>query len=194
MGCHLEFNEYYQRQVSDVMGLLYRRGLVQVRGGNASIIDRENKVIYISPSGVPRHLISSDDIAIVNMEGKAIVGSPSSEWRMHVAIYKEVEGINAVVHAHPPHLLALQKVERKPEVSSLAETRLRVKCVAEVPALEPGTQELADAVSSSLKGGCNAALLKEHGAVAVSAGSIYEALEVIEALEDLARIELLTSI
>lgn len=190
----LDLNELYLDEISDIMKLMYQRRLIQIRGGNASIIDRENNLVYISPTGIPRHKISKDDIAVIDINGKAIIGLPSSEWRMHLAIYKEIQDAKAIVHAHTPYLLALDKANIKLDLSILTETSLRVKCINEVPLLQPGTQELADSVSKALKEGCNAALLRGHGIVSFSKETIYHALEMVEAIEDLAMIEIINSL
>ncbi len=186
----MELNEFYLSQLSDVMKLMYNRGLVQIKGGNASIIDRAKNIIYISPTGVPRHKITNNDISVIDLNGNAIVGFPSSEWRMHLSIYKEVKDAIAVVHAHPPYLLALNRLHKKLDLNYLTETSLKINCLDEVPLIKPGTQELADAVANSAKKGCNAIILDNHGVVTYSNETIYHALEIIEAIEDLAIIQL----
>ena len=187
-----------QDQVADVMNLLYRRGLVSVTGGNASIYDPEWGVVYISPTGKPRHLITPSDIAIIDLDGRKIRGSPSSEWRMHVAIYKRIPGARAVVHAHGVHTITLStllgEIEGlEPNVELLGEAAISTGgCVALAKWAKPGTWELAEKVASALAdSGCRAAIMERHGAVAYSEGSIYRALDAIEALEDLARLTLL---
>ncbi len=186
----MNINEFYLAQISDVMKLMYNRNLVQVRGGNASLIDRNSKLVYISPTGVPRHKISNNDVAVIDFDGKAIIGLPSSEWRMHLSIYKNVEDAKAVVHAHPRYLLALIKKGMKLDLNYLTETSLRIKCLQEIPLIAPGSEELANAVGEAAKMGCNAIILDNHGIVSYSNESIYHALEIIEAVEDLSLIQL----
>ncbi|MFP3227670.1 MAG: class II aldolase/adducin family protein [Caldisphaera sp.] len=186
----MNLNEFYLSQISDVMKLMYNRKLVQIRGGNASIIDRINNLIYISPTGVPRHKITNNDVSVIDINGKVIVGLPSSEWRMHLSIYKNVENAKGIVHAHPPYLLALNRKGLKLDLNYLTETSLRVKCLQEIPLINPGTEELANAVGEAAKMGCNAIILDNHGIVSYSNESIYHALEIVEAIEDLALIEL----
>ncbi|MGC9210380.1 MAG: class II aldolase/adducin family protein [Acidilobus sp.] len=187
----MRFNEQIARQVADVARLLYSRGLTQVKGGNVSVYDRSEGLVYITPTGVPRHLIREDDIAVMKIDGTVLVGTPSSEYRLHLSIYRELEGAVAVVHAHPPDVVALYESGLTLDVGVLMESSIRVGCVTDVPAITPGTQELAEAVAGALKAsGCRAAVLRRHGVVAYSGRDAYDALDAVESLADAARIML----
>ncbi len=175
--------------VVDVLRLLYQRGLVQVRGGNVSYLAGDGNV-YITPTGVPRHRLTWRDAAVMTLDGRVLAGRPSSEWRMHLAIYRTLGGVRSVVHAHPRSVLAAAEAGLRLDPSIFTEASISLGCVAEVPRIKPGTQELADAVARALaSSGCRAAVLKGHGAVTV-AEDPYRALDAMEALEDLAWITL----
>ncbi len=177
-----------RRDIAEVMELLYRRGIVQVRGGNASIVDREEGLVYMSPSGVPRNLLSPEDIAVVDLEtGRVLEGKPTSEWRMHLAVYKTVEEAKAIVHAHPRSLLASMKLGLEIDPSAMTEVSLQTRCIAGVPYQPPGTPELAREVSGVLaRTRCNVLILENHGVLVWSPYTIYHALDLAEAIEDLA--------
>ncbi|MEB3861374.1 MAG: class II aldolase/adducin family protein [Desulfurococcales archaeon] len=181
-----------REDLAAVMRLLYSRGLVQVRGGNASIVDRGRGLVYITPTGVPRHLVSPSDIAVITLEGEVVEGRPSSEWRMHVAIYKEVGEAAAVVHAHPPHAIAAGELGGL-DTSLTTEAGYNISCITLVPPLPPGTWGLAESVARGMaRSGCNVAIMRRHGVVAYSAKTVYHALDAVEAVEDLAKIHFLT--
>ena len=178
--------------VAEALRLLYERGLVQVTGGNVSVLSGD--VVYISPTGVPRHRLTWRDVAVIGLDGSVVKGRPSSEWRMHVEVYRRLSGrgVSAVVHAHPRSVLAASTAGLELDVNVFTEAKLRLGCVASVPPMEPGTWELARAVASALDStGCKAAVMEGHGAVTV-AGDPWRALDAMESLEDLAWI-LLTS-
>ena len=180
-----------KRDIVDVMRLMYERGLVQVRGGNASIYDRSSGMVYLSPSGVPRTLMSVRDVAVMRIGGSLLRGKPTSEWRMHLAVYEASGDAVAVVHAHPPSLLALNYRGKTPDPEYLTEVKLNARCIARVPYATPGTQELADKVGETIRDtGCNALILDRHGALVYSDKTIYHALDLLEALEDLSKIML----
>ena len=177
------------------MRWMYDRGLVQARGGNASIADRERGVVYISPSGVPRRLLEPGMVAEVSLEtGEVLRGRPSSEWRMHLAIYRARPEAVAVVHAHPRSLLALTHLGLELDPGLLSEAGIHVRGLARVPYITPGTRELAEAVGRAAGGGANAIVLERHGAVVWSSETLFHALDLLEALEDLAWISLQLSL
>lgn len=176
--------------LANVMRLMYHRGLVQVRGGNASVVDRARGLVYITPTGKPRSLIEEGDIAIITLDGNIIKGEPSSEWRMHIAIYREIGEAKAIVHGHPRNAVLIGEVGLKPDPTILGEAAYTSKCIALVPYRRPGTWELAHAVALALReSGCRAAIMRRHGAVAYSEETIYHALDTLEALEDLSYIQ-----
>ena len=180
-----------RRDIADVMRLLYQRGLVQVRGGNASIVDRGRGLVYLSPTGVPRNLLAPGDVAVATLEGRILSGNPTSEWRMHLAVYHADPRAAAVVHAHPRSLLALTHTGRIPDPNLMTEVLYGAKCLAKVPYRPPGTPELAKAVEEAIREtGCNALILERHGALVYSDRHIYAALDLLEALEDLSYIML----
>lgn len=186
-----------REQIAEVMKLLYSRRLVSVLGGNASIIDRGKGLVYISPTGIPRTRITANDVAVITIDGKVVEGKPSSEWRMHIEIYRRINDAKAIVHAHPPYTLLVSRLASKglaPRLSDalsiLSEAGISSGgCVAEAAWAPPGTEELADEVASVLTGSrCRVAVMERHGVVAYSTDSIYRALDAVEAIEDLARI------
>ncbi|GAB6147561.1 class II aldolase/adducin family protein [Stetteria hydrogenophila] len=186
-----------REQVAEVMQLLYRRGLVSILGGNASVIDRQRRLVYISPTAKPRTRVTPRDVAVIKLDGSVVEGRPSSEWRMHVEIYRRVAEARAVVHAHPPYTLLVSRLAPRglaprlgDAISVLAEAGVSAGgCIAEAPWAPPGTWELAERVAEALAGsGCRVAVMERHGVVAYSTESIYRALDAVEAVEDLARI------
>ena len=50
-----------------------------------------------------------DDMVLINDEGEVLLGkrNPTSEKRVHLAIYKAREDIKAIVHSHAPYSTAL---------------------------------------------------------------------------------------
>ncbi|MCE4618256.1 MAG: class II aldolase/adducin family protein [Desulfurococcales archaeon] len=178
-----------KRDIVEVMKLLYERGIVQVRGGNASIYDKSSGLVYMSPSGVPRNLLTMEDVAVMTVGGAVLKGNPTSEWRMHLAIYEADPEARAVVHAHPPALLALTYKGGVPDPELLTEVKLNAKCIAEAPYAPPGSPELAKVVKETIMGtGCNVIILQRHGALVYSDKTIYHALDLLEAVEDLSKI------
>lgn len=170
------------------MRMAYARGLTQTLGGNASILDDYLNLIYITPRGVPKHSLSPFMISIVSLDGRTLWGEPSSELTLHLEVYRRIESARAILHLHPPLTLAVAEQESRLSLESFTEASARVKCIARIPYIKPGTRELAETVGATLeKTGCNIAILEKHGVVVYSERNLYDALDVVEALEDLSR-------
>jgi L-fuculose-phosphate aldolase len=179
----------------DVMGLLYERGLVGVRGGNASalvVLPEGTRFVYVTPSGAVKPRLKPEDIAVIGVDGYVYEGRPSVEYRLHLEVYNSVEGVRAVVHSHNPAtvLLSYKGLSLDTRVLGVEARYYLGECVSRVGAYEPGSVELAKATASALKK-CPVAVLEGHGAVAVGYNAdpveaLYEALDRLEALEDIA--------
>ena len=181
-----------RRIIVEIFRLAYVRRLTDLLGGNASA-RLGNDEVLITPTSMPKTLIKPQSIVKIRLDGTVISGgNPSSEWRMHVGIYRVRDDVKFVLHTHPPNILALTKAGLKIDLS-LSEAISYVGEVAEVPYLRPGSAELADAVSKALsRRGVTAVILKNHGLVTVGS-TPYEALNRAEVLENLAYITLLSN-
>jgi len=88
--------------------LLQQAGLVVLTWGNASGIDREQGLVVIKPSGVSYEGMTSEQMVIVDLEGKVVEGElqPSSDTPSHLVLYRELEGIGGVAHTHSTYATA----------------------------------------------------------------------------------------
>ena len=87
---------------------IVKHGLVIFTWGNVSAIDREKNLVVIKPSGVSYDNMKSDDMVIVDMEGKVVEGKykPSSDTATHLELYKAFPEIGGVVHTHSTYATA----------------------------------------------------------------------------------------
>ena len=171
-----------------VMRLAYSRGLINIKGGNASI--RDGSGFWITPSQIPKNMLKPEDMVYVGLDGKWEAGlKPSMEYRMHLMIYREFNDVKAIIHTHNPHTLALYESGLALDPTKYIEAYSIGECIAIVPKLPAGTEELAKGVADAIRR-CKVAVLLGHGAVAVSKGDILSALDALEALEDISKVEL----
>lgn len=65
-------------------------GLTTGTGGNLSIFIRKDNVMLITPSGIPYHETTEEDIVLMTLEGDVLEGNrkPSSEYDMHRIFYE----------------------------------------------------------------------------------------------------------
>lgn len=83
---------------------LPQRGLVTYTWGNVSGIDREKGLFVIKPSGVDYDELKSEDMVVVDLEGKVVERdyNPSSDTPTHLELYKKYPEIGGIVHTHSP--------------------------------------------------------------------------------------------
>lgn len=171
----------------------YRAGLFAGTSGNMSVFLREEGLMLITPSGVRYEKMRPCDVVAMRLDGAVVSGScaPSSEWRMHAAVYRAFSQVNAVFHTHSPHATAFAVVHR-PIPATLIEMHFflggDVPCAAYA---RPGTDAVGENAAAVLegKGGC---LLENHGVLAVGK-DLDEAYLRAEYIEDAAKIYILAN-
>ena len=91
-----------KKQVLDANLALVRDDLAMFTWGNASGIDRERGLVVIKPSGVDYDKLTTDDLAVVTLDGEQVEGDlrPSSDTPTHLELYKAFGNIGGVVHTH----------------------------------------------------------------------------------------------
>ena len=183
--------ESQRRELWDVCAEMYRRGLVGAYSGNASLrLEGAGKegLLLVTPTHRPYYRLKPEDLVVVNLEGEPAEDSlvPSSETALHLEIYRQRGDVAAVVHTHSVYasVAAVAGLEIPPIIDEMVISiggSVRISDYA-----FPGTEELARAACRAL-GDRNAALLRHHGVVGVGP-SIWEALEVCDLVERVAKI------
>jgi len=87
---------------------LYARALINGGEGNLSCRLGPRRLLC-TPAGVNKGFLSEDQLVVTDLDGEAFheLRKPSSELLLHLACYEERDDCVAVVHAHPPHAVAL---------------------------------------------------------------------------------------
>lgn len=173
--------------IADVCRRLYERGLIAGPDGNVSVRLSDGSIL-VTPSGMSKGIVTAEDLVVVDMEGRELVGSrsPSSELRMHLRIYQRRPDARAVVHAHPPTATGFAVAGESFMAPVLPEVILQMGAVPLVPYATPGTDALADALEPYLARH-DAVLLANHGATTLGR-TLTEAHHRMESLEHAARI------
>lgn len=146
----------------------FREILFAGTSGNLSVYDPEKNIVAITPSGIPYETMTAEDISVIDLDGNILEGphKPSSEWRMHTAIYQGLPGTFGVVHTHSPYATSFAVVQ-KPIPTALIEMISFLG--GDVPVADfamPGTKELGDKAIQVLTHR-KACLLANHGVLAV---------------------------
>jgi L-fuculose-phosphate aldolase len=107
-----------------------------------------------------------DDMVVVDAQGSHVRGHRrvTSEFRMHLAIYRHRPDVAAVVHAHPPHATAFAMRRQPLPRGVLPEIEVFLGEIPLVPYARFGTETMGDVLRPCL-GQHVAWLLASHGAV-----------------------------
>ncbi len=158
-------------------------GLVPNKSGNVS--GRTSDGFLITPAGVPYADLVPRHLVALRLAGEPDPAGarPSSEWRMHAAVYVARPEVRAIVHTHSPQATALACAGRgiPPFHYMIALAGGDIRCM---PYATFGTAGLAAAAVRGLEGR-RATLLSNHGVLAVG-DSLRAAYAVAIEVENLA--------
>lgn len=179
--------EKERKEIVRVAKRIYKKGLITASSGNLSVRTTEGTIL-ITPSSKSYERLNFSDIIEISFDGRVIEGNkePSSEFRLHVEIYKKRKDINAVIHTHSTFACAMASLNQcLPVILDEQKYVLGGEITVAKYALS-GTEELAKEAVKALKNK-KAVFLSQHGAVAVGK-NISEANAVCELLERLCQI------
>lgn len=171
----------------------YGRAMVRSRlttgtGGNLSCCERARGLMAISPSGVPYDVLKPRDVVVVDLDGSPVDGAlkPSSEIGFHLALYQQRADIRGIVHTHSVYATTLACLHRElPAIHYLV--GFAGPKVPVAPYATFGTEALAHNVQRTMGADYNAALLANHGLVAVGT-DLSQAFNTAEEVEFVARV------
>jgi L-fuculose-phosphate aldolase len=153
-----------RHKVIDTCLMMNALGINQGTSGNVSV--RTDEGFLITASGVPYAKMKPEQVVEMDLDG-GYRGPylPSSEWRMHLDIFKARPEAGAIVHTHSIFATALACLRKDIPafhymIGVTGGTSLRVSDYAEF-----GTQALSDTMLKALAGR-SACLLANHGQIA----------------------------
>ena len=166
----------------------FHEGLFSGTSGNMSCYLRDEGKMLITPTSVRYDVMKADDIVVMALDGTILEGhlQPSSEWRMHAAIYEAKTDVDAIFHTHSPYATAFA-VNHQTIPAVLIEAHVflggDIRCAAYAT---PGTKEVGLNAIPALDGrkGCT---LANHGVLAVGQ-DLPHAYRNAEYIEDVAKI------
>ena len=177
----------------EAMKYLDSINLLPATSGNGSLLIKEEGTVYITPSGRKKSLLKPEDLAALDITGNILSGRPSSEYRLHLAVYREIPEANYVIHSHAKYALVLAQkgievaLDEYPEGYEL----FHGEKVAYLPPIQAGTEELARAVASKLSEGYRLVVIRKHGMVVWDENDPMRAAYRLEVFERLSEISFL---
>ena len=173
-------------------GSLFARGLSPGTSGNISA--RTDDGWLMTPTNSSLGLLDPERLSRLDTEGRHVDGDPpTKESWLHLAMYDERPGAQAIVHLHSTYAVAaacLADADPEDVLPPLTPYYvMRVGRLPLVPYARPGDRSLADAVRQRARES-HALLLANHGPM-VAGPSLDAAASAIEELEETAKLVLL---
>jgi L-fuculose-phosphate aldolase len=167
----------------------HERGLTAAFGGNLSI--REGTKVFIKATGAIMDEITPEQVAVITLDGKQISAvRPSSEYRLHLAVYRERPEVKAIAHLHPPYSIVASTLLTGELPILTPEAEIYLGRILVAPFKPAGTEELAETVAEKIRE-ADAVLMERHGIVTVGK-SLREAFYKAELVEESAKLWYLT--
>lgn len=173
--------------------IAYHQGLMLANDGNISLRMPDGNIL-ITPSGICKGRMQVSDLLVVDLDGEVTQRAadpnlkPTSEQPMHLEVYRRRPDVRAVLHAHPPHAVALTVAGRDIRTDFLLEG---IVALGEVPVTEfalPSSEENA-AVIRNLILDHDILMIRNHGSLTVGK-DLEEAQIHLERLEQVAKIQI----
>lgn len=141
-----------------------RSELVQGSWGNISLRLNPNTML-ITPSGMDYFSIRTEDIVRMNIHDLkyGMQRKPSSEYRLHAALYRRYPECNAIIHTHSNGISAFAAAHAGFRISEPPMDQL----IGDMHCSEyrtPGTDELCDSIMEAIEGS-HACIIANHGAI-----------------------------
>ncbi|MBQ3054297.1 MAG: class II aldolase/adducin family protein [Clostridia bacterium] len=182
-------------QLVIMMERIYGYGMTTTSGGNLSILD-DNGDIWITPGSVDKGSLTRDDMVCIKKNGD-IIGKhkPSSEFPFHKKLYEARSDIKAVLHAHPPALVAFSVVRKIPDTKIIANVNRVCGPIGLAKYGLPGSTDLGDKIADEFKKDENihTVLLENHGVV-IGHKDLFTAFKAFETIEYCARLNINSNI
>lgn len=141
-----------------------RSELVQGSWGNISLRLNPDTML-ITPSGMDYFSIRTEDIVRMNIHDLkyGMQRKPSSEYRLHAALYRRYPECNAIIHTHSNGISAFAAAHAGFRISEPPMDQL----IGDLHCSEyrtPGTDELCDSIMEAIEGS-HACIIANHGAI-----------------------------
>jgi len=176
-------------QLVMIMLRIYQYGMTTTSGGNLSIRD-ENGDTWITPSGIDKGSLTRQDMIQIKPDGTQIgLHRPSVELPLHMQIYETRPDLKAVLHAHPPTMIAFSLVRQVPDIRLVPDV---LKICGDVGVAEyavPGSALLGENIARRFREGFSTVLMENHGCV-IGASDLFTAFEAFETLDFSGRLQI----
>ncbi len=176
-----------RNKIVEIGRRMYAKDLVAATDGNISFRINDDQII-ISPSGSCLGFLKPTELVAIDSSGRVIdgKGKPTSEYRLHLEVYRLRKDVRAVVHAHPPVCTAFSVAWVSLDECVLPEVVFMMGAIPTTDYGAPTTSEVPPLIQKYI-GNCDAMILDRHGTLTIGK-SLTDAYYRLEKLEHTARI------
>jgi len=176
-----------RQQVYEGNCMLPKAGLVTWTSGNVSGRDPETGYVVIKPSGVRYEALRPEDMVVVDLQGKVVMGrlKPSVDAATHLYVYRHRTDVFGMVHTHSTFATAFAAAGKPIPVYL---TAMADEFGGPVPLgayCQIGGEEIGCELVRSI-GNSPAILIKSHGVFTVGP-SVEAAVKAAVMVEDIAK-------
>jgi len=164
---------------------LNQRGFVTARSGNLSLKADHEKILITSHDSYLGFL-EEDEILLTDLDANVIEGDlpPAVEKALHMGIYRRLNEVKAVIHAHPPFTTAYFNYFTALDDFSF-ESKFYMGQIQIVPQYTPTVTDVEPVISALEKSAI--VVLQNHGVVSIGQ-DFKAAYGLVELLEEQAKV------
>ncbi|MCE5255232.1 MAG: class II aldolase/adducin family protein, partial [Spirochaetaceae bacterium] len=136
-----------KREICAIGRRMYDSGMVAANDGNISVRIGEDRIL-VTPTLVSKGFMKPGMIVTVDMDGRVVSGRmrPTSELKMHIAVYRSRSEIRSVVHAHPAHATGFAVAGQALDRPYMPELLVNLGTVPLAPYATPSTDEVPKSI------------------------------------------------
>ncbi|MFX0058612.1 MAG: class II aldolase/adducin family protein [Candidatus Hodarchaeota archaeon] len=179
--------EQLRLEVVEAAKAIFKKGLVENNEGNVSVRNGREEELFITPTGNQYDKLTTDQIVHMAFDGTPLSSGklPSTEVKLHVAIYNSRPKVQCVIHTHSTFATILSVVRKNIPIIMEEQIVYLGGSIDIAPYGEAHTEDIANAALMALSFK-NAALLANHGVI-VCSKSVANAVKNAEFVEKFAK-------
>ena len=176
-----------KKEMCEIGHRIWLKGFCAGNEGNHSVRIGDDRFLC-TPTGLSKGFLDPEDIITCDAEGKQVEPNsrgrkPTSEIKVHLAIYKKRPDVGCVIHSHPPHATAFAIAGIPLPEGIHPEAEVFLGKVKTAKYATPSTHDLPNSLLPLIDEHTNSLLMGNHGSVCFDADLIntYYKLEILDA-------------
>ncbi|HAN21962.1 MAG: hypothetical protein A2Y15_05705 [Clostridiales bacterium GWF2_36_10] len=151
------------KDIIEIGKRMYDKNYIVAHDGNISVL--ADNIVYITPTNISKGFMTEDQIVEMTLDGQVLNSAiPSSEYKMHLAVYNNNKNVHAVVHSHPLYATTFACMGKPLKSDILAEAMYQLGDIPIAKYEVPGSEEAAESVIPYCND-YNGILLEKHGLI-----------------------------